>query len=272
MRHVLAPAAALSIAACSLTALDGFSGGGEGALDASDDGGPAAADVVVAADAGSEGGDEGGAPFCATRPGAAVCEDWDVGDPLLRWTKEVTGTGGSAEIVDGPVRSAPRALRATVGTSNTSRGSFLRRSLPGSVTHAKVGYSLFVEQRPTSSEIETNIVIFRLPDSSTQEFYLAIDAGGASIVEQRSGPVNDYTALGDAIPTGRWVRVELDISFAGSRTFVLTIDGVERLRRPLVYAGTGGSPVLLAGISYAGPEVDRGSIVLDDYVFEVLPP
>lgn len=281
-RVLFAVASASTIAACSLfSGLEGYSGGEggsgpDGSADTSSDTSTGANDGALdsggdgtASDAGTD-----ASRFCANK-NAAVCEDFDDDDPLIEWAKTVD-PGASFALVTDRVFSAPRAVRAGLSLTNKSRGGFITRNLSGSgvVSHARLSYSLLVEERPDTGEYELNILRFNCGAECTSDFYVAISSTVAYAVEQKLGPdaspVSNYYELGAALPTGQWVRVEMEVVLTGTRTMVVKVDGSKVLEQATTVVGPGVANVH-AGITYAASDVKNGSIVVDDVLFEIIP-
>jgi hypothetical protein len=268
-----------TMAACSLfTGLDGFSdpptGASEGGTDSSAnetgtiDAAPAS-DSAAPIDAGAD------ARFCFGKT-AALCQDFDDDDPLAGWT-QVSDVGTTLDVVTAGWLSPPRALRAGVATYAEYRSAYASRSLSnlGDVIHARLSYALYVEARPTMGEIEIGNLRFTCGGTCRSDFYIAVNGTDADLAEQAfpadGGPGDsNYHPLGAKIPTGKWLRLSLEVTLKGTREMVLTVDGAEVLREP-TFLVTPGVPVVGAGVTYASKATTAASVVVDDVLFEVLP-
>jgi hypothetical protein len=196
-----------------------------------------------------------------------------VGDVFTRWSLEVL-PGGALELASDQVASPPRAVRSSVvPIAADYRFAALKRPLAGVVSHARLSYALYIEERPASSEYELNNLRFT-QGSTLSEFFVAIRSSNAFIVEQNNavdgGYASVYTDLGAALLAGQWRNVSIEVDLSASRTIAVTIDGAEIARRPLLY-NSPGVPTLAAGITYAGKGAERGKILVDNLVFEILP-
>ena len=260
--------------ACSLvTSLDGLSGA---ATDAPDAALPSEASVVgpdtSTADVDAGSGFDAAAPFCSSLTNnPAFCADFDGIDPVAGWSTKLTmGTGSVVEPSTAASNSAPRALRSSVGVGG-DRYAFLERSL-ASADHVRLSYSLYVDLRSTTDDYAVNLLSFEGVKTS-YDFYLTIEGVGASYGQQidtpDGGASNTTGSLTQPIPTKKWTRVVLDVTLTGAREMVITIDGVEAARQPVVYAQPG--PVKArAGITYAGPATSPGVVFIDDFLVELL--
>ena len=257
--------------ACSLlTSLDGLSGG---AADAPDAGSPADApsDARETSTFRGEAGADAAAPFCASlTEGSAFCADFDDVDPIVGWTRTLAqGSGAVLEPSTAAFRSTPRAVRSSVGVGG-ERYAFLERKL-ATADHVRLSYSIYVELRPTSDDYEVNILSFSGAGLS-YDFYLAIGGTGATYAQQFNAPDGGggvtLVPLTRVIPTKTWTRVVLDITLTGAREMVVTIDGVEAARSPIVYAQPG-AVVARAGITYASTVTGAGVLFIDDFLVEL---
>lgn len=281
--------AAIALAACSLGALDGFtSPAGEpdatspetgsnvtpdGTSPSNEDGsipGQADADAgVPAIDAGPD------ARFCAAFTNIELCADYDDGtNPLLGWAKDATGTADAMLVTSGS-KSAPNAVRAAAGAAGSNRWAFFDRPVgTSSVDRARLTYALYVEQRPTTNELEVNGLVFTAARRS--EFYLAVASNGSAYIVEQAADLdganfaNVYHDLGTSIPTAQWVQVSLELFLSGTKELVLSVDGVERARKALTVTNAG-TPKVRAGITWADKTSANGAVVIDDLRFDALP-
>lgn len=276
--HCTAAAALIAscVAGCTLlVSLDGLSESGGAGPDAA---GPdttgtdgTAGDAGLPHDAALDSAPDA---FGCPGSGAAVCEDFDVGDPLSRWSPIVTSNAALTLATD-LFRSAPRALRSSVSSGSDGRFAYLGRELAesGTVSSARMSYSLYVEQRPTTGELEVGLLRFTGKDGLRSEFYVAVGKDASFLVEQTipdGGPLdNKYEPIGDAITAGKWQRVDIDVSIAGTKRMSIRVDGIEILQRSLVWAAPGLASAFV-GITYAGTNV-TGALLVDDVVVELLP-
>jgi hypothetical protein len=213
--------------------------------------------------------------FCLGKT-AVLCEDFDDDNPLVEWL-EVANPGATFALVTDVFRSSPRAIRGSVTPFNASRGGYASQPLvnAGAVTHARLSYALLVEQRPAGGEIEVNNLRFNCGGDCRSDFYLAINASGADLVEQSipgDGGLSDsnYHDLFGAIPSGKWLRLSLEVVRKGATEMALTVDGVEVTRKS-TFLVSPGTPIVNAGLTYANDDTTDASVVVDDVLFEVLP-
>lgn len=289
-RGIRVLAIGLSVAACNaltgaseLSVGDGADIGLPGDRSGGDDAGPSGSGDATTSDGSGGpskdastdaivGDDSGGGTFCSALSNAAFCTDFDQG-ALVGWGKSVTN-GASVDLTSMGALSSPNALRASSGTNtSTNRIAYYSRKIGNvDVAHARLSYALFIEQRPTFGEIEINGLVFEAPDAS--EFYLAVDDKGANIVEQLtktgSNASSTYHSIGSAIPTGKWMRVTLEVTLTGTRVLVLKVDGTEVMNTPLTMTGPG-IPTLRGGLTWAGMDSSTASFLVDDVAFEILP-
>lgn len=279
--------ALLPLCACSLfTPLSGYSGDAD-EENSSPDGGTGGVGEDAAAgrsdgdgstgdgahDASTDVDSSSPADFCAAFPAGTFCKTFDGEATLAGWTIERAGAGSSVGPTTSSFRSSPRAIRSALGPQGPTRSAALVTELPGSATHARLTYSIYVEARPAVGDIEINILRFLKP-GVTYDFYLSVDASGARYVEQRVIDSNvefNPLPLSRAIPTGAWTDVSLEVRLSSPTSARVTIDGVEALdKQGLTYAQPG-SPRVTAGITYAAGQVDQGAIIIDNIAFEILP-
>jgi len=237
---------------------------GDGAIDPAKDSG------------GTDGfaGNDGGGPFCSAFATAAFCTDFDDTGPTAGWAKQTTN-GATVEISSMKYLSTPNAVRAQSG-SNTAVNRIAFFSRPAAnidVSHARLSYALYVEQRPMFQEIEINGLVFDGANGPS-EFYLAVDESGANIVEQYSAnggaTTSTYFPIGNAIPTGQWLRVSIEVVLTGTRTLVMHVDGKEVANKPLTMTGPG-VPIVRAGLTWANKDASPAVVLIDDLAFEILP-
>jgi len=258
----------VAASACSLfTSLEGY-GSGEISQEPAD--AAAGADAVASETSVSDSGDDGGgdtSPFCASlMPRPTICEDFDSEPPLDGWNVSEIGTGSNVATTTGTFRSAPAALRAEIGSSPETRRAYIDRSLGTVVSHARLGYSLYIDERPTSGELEVNVLRFNSAQGAG-DFFLSVTPADVSYVQQRG----DRTTipLSRSIPLKTWVRIELEVVLTGAKTVTVRVDGIEAAKEPAIYA-IPATPRVAAGITYTGSSPDAGVVLVDDLTFEIL--
>ena len=260
--------------ACSLlTSVDGLSGG-TSAIPVAPVGDADVAEGSTPADAGGDAGDGGATPFCATLTSKpALCADFDGDDPLSGWIGTTsTGPGSLFEASAMAFKSAPRAGRARLGPAGVFREASVLRSL-GDTNHLRLSYALYIDERPTVSEYEVNLLRFRDGNGLSSDFYLSVAAGGAKYVEQVFGSDGGGGSvpipLTQPIPTRKWTQIVLEVTLVGTKSVVVTVDGVEAARQA-IWASIPGQVDARAGITYANTGIDRGAIYVDNFVVEQL--
>ena len=260
--------------ACTVGALDGFSGGpdlpdigGFADVSVTDSGGTDSAEASPA-DAVVDGG---GCP-----PTAVVCETFDEANPLMAWTEITNGTATLAVRNDRST-SAPMSLRASLdGDAGPQRAAYVSRTLTGGdVTHARLSYSIYIEERPVTGEAEISLLRFVAADDEYSDFYVAIDATSAHFTEQHKGVDGGYkagaaAALGTALPATKWLRVSIELQLSGATFMAISVDGSELARKSLQLNGPG-VPRVAAGITYGSNDTAQTIVWFDDVTFEVLP-
>ena len=258
--------------ACSLfTSLSGFSGSddvspgpGDGAVqaDAPPSGAPAAGDARASGDGSASG------PFCISLLQApAICEDFDSVQPLEAWNVREVGTGSTVTTTTSTFRSAPRAMRAEIGPPSETRRAHIDRSLPTVANHVRYAYSLYIDERPTTGQLEVNIVRFASGGTGLRDFFLAVTGSGVHYVQQHGDQT--VVPLSRPVPLKTWVRIELEVLLTGTKTLTVRVEGVEAARTTAVYADPG-TPNVQVGITYTAPEPEAGAVLVDDVTFEIL--
>ncbi len=274
------------VSGCSLTtSLGGFSNGdddpkGDAALNA-ETGIDGAANDAPASDGGANDGaasdgaasDGSAGPFCASLTNKPTyCVDFDDGLlPPAGWSKNLNGATLDLTPTS---KSAPNGLRSAFAPGTQIRSAYIAIEPEGTIGHMRLGYSLYVEERPDTGEFEVNI--FRLyKDGLLFDYYLEISKTGAQYIEQKItvNPMNvvgSPVPLSKPIPTGKWTRVSLEVKYTQPAEIIVTIDGAEAARKTPAY-GEPAPAQLNVGITYANAGCDKGKVVLDDVVFETLP-
>jgi hypothetical protein len=278
----IACALAVSVAAgCTiLTSLDGLSSGGDAGLRA-DGASEAAADAAVA-DAASpmEGGDAGGtdAGFCASSTDLEACEDFDTAPSAA--FENVTGPA-SQTLDTATSASAPRSLRIETSALVAGKSTFAYRRASAAVTPSTRRITsllaLSVDQAGTGGLIASDI---RLVDGAgSLEVHLVVSELEANIEELRArgGPaVFAYHKLSKPVPTGRFVRVQLDVELDNAAVWTVTVllDGETVLSHvPLTLWNTTGAFTARAGsgVVYIQGPATPWNIHVDDIGLNVEP-
>lgn len=254
--------------ACSLfTSLEGFSAGEEsspGSTDAWPPDADATATDASTLDAG-DGGDT--SPFCASlKSPLALCEDFD-SEPLFDgWTVREVGDGSNVATTTSTFRSAPKALRAEIGSLRETRRAYIDRTFPTVTSHARLGYSVYIDQRPTEGELEVNILRFNAADEA-RDFFLSVTPTDVSYVQQQGARTN--IPLSRPIPLKTWVRIDLEVVLTGTKTVTVRVDGIEAAKQAALYAIPAPTRVT-AGITYTGNTPNAGVVLVDDVTFEIV--
>jgi hypothetical protein len=200
------------------------------------------------ADAGIDG------PFCASRPGATFCADFDHGGLFDDGFNGVTISpeGGSLSLDFDELHSPPASLYAHTKPFADSlgayRSAFLTRSLTTPFTkraHIELAVravSLGGAQRPL-------VVTWDAPDSTKYFIYFEIAPNVSEVVESiADAGFFNHQFLQRRVQAAEWARIAIDISFE-DRSLRVTSDGQNVFGDPqtIAAAAKGGNIALHVG-------------------------
>jgi hypothetical protein len=226
--------AASLLVAASITSLALFAEGG------------CSSDTFVASDAGSDAatGDgpaaDGGAPFCATHPGATICEDFDTEYDAAsglnpNWVPFVFG--GALSRSNDAV-SSPAALLSSVPASNQAGAALLARDLNLKVAR-RLQVTMKVQVDPTCGKGLWSVMSFSGDVAGTGvaigvlTYPLGTGTSLALYSETKSDAGSRKAAAGSVeIVLGQWRELSLDIDFGATLP-----DGGVGTRTRLTYGG-----------------------------------
>lgn len=263
-RRVAIAIGVLAAAGCSLfSGLDGFSGGSEttapdgNVTDAADES-PAPGDSGPASDA--------GARFCASRPGAHLCEDFD--EAALPGAFDKTGVRNGTMRIDGAeVTSPPGALLAEIpALPSTTAHVYLEELLPAAATYV-LSFAMRLDPG-VDGGAAAQLVNFDLTWSGgLYQVGLDVTADGVlALHEFQEGSATKTTKSGAAPPRDAWGRYTVRVVLAGNAPRAeVVLDGAVIASRGLsVPAGASGPSVLLGPYAFrpAEPVVVRYDDVL----------
>ncbi len=219
--------------------------GGAGGSSSSSDGGGGSSSGVGGGGASSSsvggGGSSGGCPgptFCDQVLGAAVCDDFDSSDSLGdAWETVVANTVDPGfDVVEDPHVSCPRAARITYnGVIDGEQGGWaeMGRRLVGAPTSLTMSARIWRE--PTISGPEGNLEItwnrgqygcflqvrIGTTPASVEVSGRQYDAAGQGVVLG-----SDYVEAADLDTAGRWMDVDLTVTFGSVGWGSVTLEGV----------------------------------------------
>lgn len=255
---------ALSCGACSLfVGLDGFSGGADpldsGSPDVATDGG-GRTDGPASEGGGPDATGDAGADavaasgFCAARKSARFCEDFDQGVSASVWQRKVTGAHVVADVPNGDVGRAPRALAAEVNAAAKGDEAELQHEIEGGkLARFRLSYDIKIERRPTSGYTEVNELRFAVP-GGTAYLFLNIDAAKVGLREEATinGTFEGRQRFSDLqIADGAWHRLSYDVDIGvGAKGIALWVDGQRIGDAPLDLVGQS-EALLSVGVTWA---------------------
>lgn len=219
-RRAIAAFAALTVA-CSLTSLDGLSGGATSTTPGAEAGGTtdATADALVGSEAGSDGAPAGIAS-CASAPAGAFCDDFE--DGLSRWDRGIS-TGESFDIDQVSSISPTHSALATVSTGGSC---CLSRSLPDNSVSIDVDADVRFESLSGGSTEFDFLGLRGQPDHNiTLQVRLGTIEHDEDIVPIAGGADEKLTSTGYAVDSA-WHHVHWTHRLTGATASVeVFIDG-----------------------------------------------
>ena len=174
-----------------------------------------------------------GGRFCDAHRDAALCSDFDgMGDPLVGWGK-FDGRGGELISDLTSFVSPPRALRARVTGSGTDTMARLAFDVPN--TSSRTHLSFDVRLTEPTIEIGRFMAVAEILCANTSPakyegawlHWRRFDSG----MKLGIATGTTFTPI-VGIPTGRWVRLELDARW-GDAKVIVRLDGAEIASPPL---------------------------------------
>jgi hypothetical protein len=275
---------AAAVVACSLTSLEGFSGGGDNA--AKSDATPADAGDASSSEAGAE-------RFCArpnVGPGLVFsCDDFEGdGDPLKGFGQQVTrGTLGLGEGF-----SSAHALRVTQNPpllSESCASTLLSRDLAAPTPSIPVLYGVDYELRRGGKDGKAVpqaggdgiVMIFPHVDGSSCTFFLSIQASSSFLIalelSANGAPAGDAVpySMTSTVPAGKWTHVTMGLGIQdGVPVAGVTYDGTTALARPIAppKCDLGKPPKSIGlGIFCMRAEGRAGEVEIDNVVMRAVP-
>lgn len=258
--------AALAVAACSLTSLEGFSGGDP--ADAGDADG-VSSDAARADDATVADSDAGPAPpFCASLDAANVslCADFDTVALPAPFARMIVETGGTVDLDVGDFRSSPRSLLFTVGRPSGDSAAAVAYTSSPIATAVSIDMDVRVDA-PGSGDFDLVSVLrgdvqagFQINRTGSLEFDVEVPADGGGRTETETP--TDGT-LGTA---WRHIRFQASATGGPSWNVVLFVDGVQVGATTVPSAGFVGQPTIEIGDGRVFPMSTPWRVRLDNVV------
>jgi len=250
-----AGAGALAVlAGCSLTALDGLSGGGPAPIETPPPPGDAATergDADPAPDATVD------LPLCERNAGALYCNTFDDGPKSTQgWF--ITNTG-SVTLTPSDV-SRPNALLFKILSTPTSSTAGLRADLP-SRTRLTLSFTLVLPQIGDTDEV--SLVRLRL---GTKRFNLVARAQSfytQEVSELEAGTQTRNRPVFNSPLAPQWKRISMTIDQAQTRS-ILRIDGAELEAKPFASAWAAGEAYFEVGLIFAAGVDEPMTAQIDD--------
>ena len=193
------------------------------------------------------GSDAGVLAFCAgLDPAPLFCADFDGSTDLAAWTS--TGvSNGTLTVEEGDSTSSPHALRAAVQPGMASAHATIALATTG-LTHAHLALALRLE--PSCFEgtnLNDGLVNVGTMVFGGGSYAVALFAGSEEAVVYEGTSVDGHYVPAGNIPSGAFVRVELEIELSNNPSVTTRVDGEsvvsalafapETLDNPLVSVG-----------------------------------
>lgn len=259
-------------ASCSLlTSLDGLTNGTAanasdgGDAVATNDGG--ASESGVGADAATaEGGDAASDPLCA---GAVFCDRFERAAVLGGWAATFVNGGGTIDLDTSTFTSPVKSLVIRVPTAGDARAGLGSNDYPN-VAHVRVAFAMKTAL-PSRQLALSRVTLEASGTKRVLDLYMT--TGGLMLEEQ--GFFDGGTSVDYPVTTGfkpdEWQRwtIELDAT-ANPPLGVLTLDGVEKVRTPLISGFVRGTLNVSLGTFYA-PSGPARDVWYDDVSVTLLP-
>ena len=272
----MAVAAALCVAACSLTTdLSGLAGGAA-ALGGPDAGPEGAVDAPVEAQVGVDAADAGDAGVDAsfTCVGASFCDDFERMEVLGAWDQIVVGPAATATLTT-HAKAGKSALRASMSAQANSPAGLLKTLGQAKAIH--VTYSMFLSDSP-AREIHLVPIWFDYAEDAgarRDAVFLSINAGKVAFVEQEFVGVME-TFFNSTTPVAailnQWIDVDIQLDLSSTPATIVVLYGDRQLIAGALarqYLPT--TPTILMGSSYATMGTAT-SIDFDNAFAKITPP
>lgn len=255
----------VTVAACSLVSLQGYSGG-----TISDDAASRPSDDASAEPEAAAPGDAGASGWCATHaPDARLCADFeDGGTDLFDDPVTDNGTIGVDTLAS---RSAPASLFAAAGARPDRVRAFLRTLAATDVTRAQVAFDLRVEGTHATTGAEVAHLKFTTATAYyTVGFGVFAAGNGTYAYEYSAAPsVYEENPRMKPFPLETWVRITLTADLPTKTVTLRREDDPTALTAPLAAPLTGPLDLELElGIAYSRAGEDGWKVRLDNIVFD----
>gem|GEM_PF-5583581 len=271
-RTVVVAAVALALGACSLAvSTSGLTGG---APDAPTGDGGSAAEASIVAEGGMGGPDarvdaaEASVPFCASRPGALFCDDFDGSPPATVW--EYGLADATTPTLDALAFSAPRSLRSRLAEAGDCRYSHVGKPLviPGRRVVMRFAVRLGDQAGAfPNGQFYANLRLEH-PTDTCQLLFLHDPSPALSRIMVQGfmgtpAAFEEFHAFGRALDTGTWHVVELTADGTGPDvTMRVDMDGTSVLpTTTLTRCAWDGKTVVEVGLHCASKP---GELRIDD--------
>jgi hypothetical protein len=271
------------LAGCSLTSLDGLTGGdgvdgaappGDGA-DATDSaaGSDAARDGAATTDSGAD-----AAPFCASRPpDAGFCDDFERADPRGPWKRVVESNGGAVAIE--PMAGGSRALHASMPLVTSGGVVQARLEQPlGHASRVRWAFRFEADAFPTvDSGVQLMAIYGDLTGGAFFTIYLFVRPSGVSIVDQTFPADASATSefhehpLDPPVTAGAPHDLVVDAALTSPARLTVTVDGATSFDGAISTEIDDADLTLSAGIHYATPTSGPLSLRVDDLAVDLTP-
>lgn len=253
------------VLACSLTSLDGFSGGDPNAVfDA------AGADSAPAdADAGGDGAAT--KPFCdSLSPKATFCDDFERSDPKGAW-EELRLLNGPTIVIQPSKRTQGGELFASVAfaASGAPYSGELTKTFPAT-SEVRMAFAYETDFLPTMRAVQSVSMVVATGGNDRFAVYLMTRPSGVTLVEQSFPGVGGNGIFKEHFPSVEITvatrhRIEIEAKLTAPPRLTLTVDGKLAYSAAADAALRPGSVTAAVGIHYG----ERPGGPLDIHVDDV---
>lgn len=223
-------------------------------------------------DSGGPGDKDSGGPggFCVGTH--TLCDDFSGATAGAKWTKTAEAGGGAVSLSSTLVKSAPNSMRTTLPSGCNQAGAQVVLTKAGAPSSVKIAFDVNVVKISNSASVHLAGVEYTLQSGSYRNDFAI---RGGKVEFQKNHIVGGTFALvqtsAQTFPTGKFVHVEIELTYATNIRGVVRVDGTTVIDNttPLV-ASFAGSQTNFDFGAYADNNCDAASeLHFDDVVYDL---
>lgn len=213
-------------------------------------------------------------PFCASITGAALCDDFDDGQPLGNgWNMSLTQTGGMMSLSTANACSAGTSVMHAFPTQTNGNSIAQLEYDNPSASSVDFAFDLLIPMRTPNSQIEiADITVVASAGKFNTDLMLDVGTGVMDSFHEEFFPTAGVGQSADhvfaEIAPGVWHHVEMAIDFS-AQTQSLMLDGVLINSGATAFAIEPGALSVYSGIIYAFGMLAGWTLFVDNVVIRV---